>query len=39
VKLLRQELFEYIEIDHDRTRRHSTIGYVCPETFEAAIAA
>jgi len=36
---LRQELFEYIEIDYNRTRRHSTIGYVSPETFEAALAA
>ena len=35
---LRQQVLEYIEIDCSRTRRHSSLGYVGPETFEAALA-
>ena len=31
----RQTVFEYIEVDYNRTRRHSAIGYVSPEAFEA----
>ena len=31
----RQTMFEYIEVDHNRTRRHSAIGYISPEAFEA----
>ncbi|MDR7089812.1 hypothetical protein [Cellvibrio fibrivorans] len=27
--------FEYIEVDYDRYRRHSTIGFIGPERFEA----
>jgi len=36
---LRQAVFEYIEVDYNRTRRHSALGYVSPERFEAAQAA
>ena len=32
---LRQEVFEYIETDYNRIRRHSTLGYISPEAFEA----
>jgi transposase InsO family protein len=31
------ELFNYIEVFYNRQRRHSSIGYVSPETFEAAL--
>ena len=27
-------VFEYIEVDYDRTRHHSTLGYLSPEQFE-----
>ena len=30
----RQRLFDYIEIFYNRSRRHSTLGYVSPATFE-----
>jgi len=30
-----RELFEYIEIDYNRKRTHSTLGYLSPATFEA----
>ncbi|MFN3587573.1 MAG: IS3 family transposase, partial [Moraxellaceae bacterium] len=36
---MRQAVFEYIEVDYNRTRRHSAIGNLSPETFEAANAA
>jgi transposase InsO family protein len=29
-------LFEYIEVFYNRIRRHSSLGYVSPEAFEAA---
>lgn len=32
----RAELFDYIELFYNRVRRHSSIGYVSPEAFEAA---
>lgn len=32
---LRQTVFEYIEVDYNRTRRHSACGYLSPEAFEA----
>jgi putative transposase len=32
---LRREVFEYIETDYNRIRRHSTLGYISPEAFEA----
>ena len=36
---LRRQLLEYIEIDYNRTRRHSALGYISPDAFEAQIAA
>jgi putative transposase len=34
--LIKQVVFEYIEVDYNRTRRHSANGYISPEAFEAA---
>jgi transposase InsO family protein len=31
---LANAMFEYIEIFHDRQRRHSSIGYLTPIQFE-----
>ncbi|MHB1589535.1 MAG: IS3 family transposase, partial [Vulcanimicrobiaceae bacterium] len=31
--------FEYIEVDYNRTRLHSTLGYLSPEQFEQSQAA
>ena len=31
-----QSIFEYIEVFYNRSRRHSSLGYVSPEAFEAA---
>ena len=31
----REAIFEYIEVDYNRRRRHSAIGYKNPEQFEA----
>jgi transposase InsO family protein len=31
---MRQHVFEYIEIDYNKKRRHSALGYLSPETFE-----
>ncbi len=36
---MRETVFEYIEIDYNRQRRHSTLGYISPEAFEARISA
>lgn len=33
-EVLRVQVFEYIECDYNRTRRHSTIGWVSPIHFE-----
>lgn len=33
--VLRQTVFEYIEVDYNRTRRHSANGYLSPMAFEA----
>jgi putative transposase len=33
----RRMLFEYIEVFYNRQRRHSAIGYVSPEAFEASL--
>lgn len=30
----RQALFEYLEIDYNRQRRHSTLGYMSPVAYE-----
>jgi len=32
---MRQAVFEYIEVDYNRARRHSAIGYISPMAFEA----
>jgi len=32
--LAKREIFEYIEIDYNRKRRHSSNGYLTPEIFE-----
>jgi putative transposase len=33
----RRSIFEYIEVFYNRQRRHSAIGYVSPEMFEASL--
>lgn len=33
----RQSIFEFIEVFYNRRRRHSAIGYVSPESFEASL--
>ena len=33
----RQAIFEYIEVFYNRKRRHSTLGYMTPTTFEANV--
>jgi putative transposase len=35
-EMIRRTVFEYIEVEYNRTRRHSTNGYISPEAFEAA---
>lgn len=32
---MKEAVFEYIEVDYNRTRRHSANGYISPEAFEA----
>ena len=32
---MRRAVFEYIEVDYNRTRRHSANGFISPEAFEA----
>ena len=34
-KHMRQTVFEYIEVDYNRTRRQSANGYISPMAFEA----
>jgi putative transposase len=34
-EIMRQTVFEYIEVDYNRTRRHSANGYISPQAFEA----
>lgn len=36
---LRRAVFEYIEVDYNRTRLHSANGFISPEAFEAKTAA
>jgi transposase InsO family protein len=36
---MRQTVFEYIESNYNRQRRHSTLGYISPEAFEARMSA
>ena len=33
----RRKIFEYIEVFYNRQRRHSAIGYISPEAFEASL--
>lgn len=37
IEQAKQRLFEYIEVFYNRQRRHSAIGYISPEAFEAAL--
>ncbi|MBK9996068.1 MAG: IS3 family transposase [Nitrospira sp.] len=34
----KQDIFEYIEVFYNRTRRHSTLGYDSPAEYEARTA-
>ena len=36
---MRRQVFEYIELDYNRQRRHSAIGMISPEAFEAQMIA
>ncbi len=36
---MRRQVFEYIELDYNRQRRHSAIGMISPEAFEARMSA
>lgn len=36
---MRKTLFEYIEVDYNRSRRHSSNGQISPEAFEAKLVA
>ncbi|QJQ95864.1 MULTISPECIES: IS3 family transposase [Halomonadaceae] len=36
---MRRQVFEYIEMDYNRQRRHSAIGMISPEAFEARMIA
>ncbi len=38
-KDMRRAVFEYIEVDYNRTRRHSANGYISPVAFEIKMAA
>lgn len=33
----RQSIFEYVEVFYNRKRRHSSLGYLSPEQFEASL--
>ena len=33
----RRSVFEYVEVFYNRRRLHSSLGYVSPEQFEAAM--
>lgn len=36
---MRETVFEYIETDYNRQRRHSTLDYISPDAFEARMSA
>ncbi|AUZ62268.1 Mobile element protein (plasmid) [Pseudomonas sp. XWY-1] len=36
---MRETVFEYIEIDYNRQRRHSTLGHISPEVSGARMSA
>ncbi|ABC29957.1 Transposase and inactivated derivatives [Hahella chejuensis KCTC 2396] len=33
---MREAVFEYIEVEYNRTRLHSANGYLSPESYEAS---
>ncbi|AZZ91827.1 hypothetical protein EUZ85_14245 [Hahella sp. KA22] len=33
---MREAMFEYIEVDYNRTHLHSANGYLSPESYEAS---
>jgi transposase InsO family protein len=33
-KAMRQKIFEYIEVDYNKKRRHSSLGYLSPEKYK-----
>ncbi|MBU6955449.1 IS3 family transposase, partial [Hahella sp. HN01] len=33
---MREAVFEYIEVDYNRTRLHSANGYLSPESYEVS---
>ena len=37
--VMRRQVFEYIELDYNKQRRHSAIGMISPEAFEARMIA
>lgn len=36
---MRRQVFEHIELDYNRQRRHSAIGMISPQAFEARMIA
>ncbi len=38
-KAMRRQVFEFIELGYNRQRRHSAIGMIIPEAFEARMIA
>jgi len=36
---MRRAFFEYLEVDYNRTRRHSANGYISPMAFETKMVA
>ena len=38
-EFMRQAVFEYIEVDYNRTRRHRALGYLSPEAYEQKLSA
>ncbi|WP_371860117.1 IS3 family transposase [Halovibrio variabilis] len=36
---MRPQMFEYIELNYSKQQRHSAIGMISPEVFEARIIA
>ncbi len=38
-KTIRQQVFEYIELDYNQQRRHSAIGMISPKAFEGRMIA
>ncbi|MBF10339.1 MAG: hypothetical protein CL809_15855 [Cobetia sp.] len=38
-RAIKRQVFEYIEFDYNRYHRHSAIGMISPETFEARMIA